>query len=138
MCLNSCAFQKRRWHEDMPMAAQLPLELGCTCSRNPLITPEEDKQHSYSLNTNRGDSGDLSRLSNLSLPCTIYLIILNHSHRNFHETMEENHFFLYICHPVFCITTEGTYRSNRELQCGMLLKQKKEFLCFSSRSVFYY
>lgn len=86
----------------------------------------KDKQHSYSLKINRGDSGDLSRLSSLPLPCTIYLvIILNYSHKNFHETMEKNHLFLYICHLVFYITTGGTYRSNRELYCEMLLKKIK-------------
>lgn len=86
----------------------------------------KDKQHSYSLKINRGGSGDLSRLSSLPLPCTIYLvIILNYSHKNFHETIEKNHLFLYICHLVFYITTGGTYRSNRELYCGMLLKKIK-------------
>lgn len=79
----------------MLVAAQLPLELGCTCSRNPLITPQKDKQHRYSLKINRGDSRDLSRLSSLSLLCTIYLEkILSRSHRNFHETMEKNPLFL--------------------------------------------
>lgn len=116
----SYGFQKRRQHTNMPVAAQLHLELGCTYSRNPLTRPQKDKQHSYLVDIKRGDSGDLCRLSSCAPPCTIYLPVLirNHSQRNFHKIVEENHLFLYICHTCLLYHSCGNIQEQqgRELQ----------------------